>query len=182
MQETPPISLLAGICHPGVHGQHLEEIIWLGSGWMVGVGERFMSCSLGCKSSCNWDFSLPSYPREAECSSCGARLRDGRWAGCCGARMLPGFLCDFWHWGDLLVCEGHPILAQEGERPGPYFPLSLPPLSPPLFFPCLGFPSNPPWHHPHLQHPWVQPQPLLPGQIWVFFIFVIPSTKFYGIG
>lgn len=88
--------------------------------------------------------------------------------GHCGARMLPGFLCDFWHWGDLLVCEGHPILAQEGERPGLYFPLSLPPLSPPLFFPCLGFPSNPPWYHPHLQHPWVQPQPLLPGQIWGF--------------
>lgn len=77
MQETLPKSVLAGICHPGVHGQHLEEIIWLGSGWMVGVGERFMSRSLGCKSSCNWDFSLPSYPREAECSSCGARLRDG---------------------------------------------------------------------------------------------------------
>lgn len=43
------------------------------------------------------------------------------------------------------------------------------PPSPSRFFPSLGLPPNPCWCNPHLPHPWVQPQTLLPVQIWVFF-------------
>lgn len=53
----------------------------------------------------------------------------------------------------------------------------LSPLLPLLFSCCLGLFPSPPWHHPHLQHPWVQPQTLLLGQIWVFFHLLIPKHK-----
>lgn len=61
----------------------------------------------------------------------------------CGAKLLLRFLPDFWHWGDLLGCKGHPILTQEDERPGPYCPLSFPPPSPTPFSPSLGLPPIP---------------------------------------
>lgn len=59
----------------------------------------------------------------------------------------------------------------------PTFPCHFPP-SPHPFFPEFGASPNPCWHDPHLPHPWVQPQTLLPGQFWGFFsTFLCPKFK-----
>lgn len=69
----------------------------------------------------------------------------------------------------MIWCEGHPILTQEDERPGPYFPLSFPPLPPPLFFPSLGLPPIPVGTIPICHIPGCSLRPFCQGSFGVFF-------------
>lgn len=108
-----------------------------------------------------------------------AAVRDcGTGDGLCGAGLLQGFLPDFWYWGDLLGCEGHLILAQEGERPGPYFPFSFSPFPPPLFSPVWGFSPIPIGAILICNMSGCIPRPFCQGRFGVFSTFLCPSTTF----
>lgn len=70
-----------------------------------------------------------------------------------------------------------PYPGSGGREARSLLPLLLSPSSTTPFFPRLGLLPNPYWHHPHLQHPWVRPQTLLPGQIWGVLHLLMPKHK-----